>query len=786
MSSFVERLTHPDGYTTVGPLADANRTMDALIDAAQLAERQGRRDEARALYEEALHELNDPSHGATAAALMRWIGLTYRLDGAPDAAFDCFEAAHAISEACGDEAGIGHAINAQAITHFQMGDLEAAESLHRQARESARRAGEAKLAAMTSQNLGVIANIRGELEMALEYYEASLAEYRALGLTKYMCTVLNNLGLTYTRMSRWETAERAYDEAVQIAQVLGDLPTRVTIEVNRATLWIARGEFSRAREACDLAMSLSDGLPDEHALGDAHKCYGIIARETGDYGDAEAAFNRAATSADARQDLLLAAEVAREMAEMFRRQGRNRDTLQALNRAHRLFSQVHARPDVADIDRQTSQLESDFIEIVQRWGDSIESKDRYTQGHCERVADLACAIAAEAGLDEKALFWFRIGALLHDVGKLTIPAEILNKPGRLTAEEWALVKQHPVAGVQMLADIDFPWDVRPIVESHHERWDGGGYPHGLQAEAIPFTARVLCLADVYDALTSERSYKRGVPHAQAMDVMRSEVGGQFDPALFAHFERVMNKLHPPGSEPVDRVEIPAPSWRMDRATSASPTTPAPADLDHLTGVLLRRAFIEQGNAVLERRRSSEPPPSLLVIDVDHFKLVNDTYGHLQGDDLLKMVVGVFKRMLRTGDIIGRYGGDEFVILLPRTIIENAVEVAERIRSAVEAERAPIRDNPGAVMGVTLSIGVAAAESGNHLEALFAAADRALYDAKRAGRNAVGQARSAEAARPQLSLNRFIGRQIETQRLVRLLDMSVDGRPQIVAIAGEAG
>src|SRR6185369_14976842 len=112
-----------------------------------------------------------------------------------------------------------------------------------------------------------------------------------------------------------------------------------------------------------------------------------------------------------------------------------------------------------------------------------------TQGHCERVADLAGALAAKAGLDETSLFWFRIGALLHDVGKLIVPAEVLNKPG-------------------MLTDVQFPWDVAPMVRSHHERWDGGGYPDGLAAESIPLSARILCIADVYDALTTERSYKR--------------------------------------------------------------------------------------------------------------------------------------------------------------------------------------------------------------------------------------------------------------------------------------
>ncbi len=760
-------------------------SVEALIEEAQIAERQGRRAEARARYEQALFRLRDPAEASLAASLLRWIGMTWQMDADAEAAFDCFEAALAVASACGDVAGIGHAQNARAVAHFRLGQLEEAEELYRKARESARRSGEDKLSAMTSQNLGVIANIRGELEEALAYYEASLAEYRALGLPKYICSTLNNLGMLYTRMERWDTAARAYDEAVQIAQVLGDLPTRILLEVNRASHLIARQDYANARASCDLAMELSRQTRDTHALGETYKCYGVIARETGDFVLAEESFNHASRIAEERQDLLLAAETSREMAEMYRRQGRNRDTLQCLNRAHRLFSQLHARPDLADIDRQTSLLEADFLEMVKRWGDSIESKDHYTQGHCERVAEVSCALAEEAGLDPKSLFWFRIGALLHDVGKLMIPPDILNKAGPLTDEEWALVKQHPVAGVQMLADIDFPWDVRPIVESHHERWDGKGYPHGLAGEAIPFTARILCVADVYDALTSERSYKAAVDHHQAMQIMRSMVGLQFDPALFHHFERVMDRRHP--MEVSGAIRVPVASPPDGNVPDALPL-PVPAELDHLTGALPRRAFLETANTILTRRRPTEAPPTLLVVDVDHFKLVNDTYGHLQGDDVLRTVVGVFRRVLRSGDVIGRYGGDEFVILLPRTPVENAREVAERLRAAVEQERVPLRgDTATQTVGVTLSIGVAEAKSGEHVEAVFAAADRALYEAKRAGRNAVSTASGeAEGAKPQLALNRFIGRVEETRRLVRVLEAGFAGEPQLVAVAGEAG
>ena len=285
-------------------------------------------------------------------------------------------------------------------------------------------------------------------------------------------------------------------------------------------------------------MALSRSSQDARAHGELYKVYGIIARELGDLSDAEAFLGHAQELAEQRQNLLLLAEVTKEKAELHHRQGRNRDTLQCLNRAHRLFAQLRAQRDLADVDSRMTRLESSFLDVVRHWRATIESKDRYTQGHCERVADIACALAERAGLDEQSLFWFRVGAMLHDVGKLVVPSEILNKPSRLTAEEWELMKQHPRVGVEMLAEIDFPWDVRPIVESHHERWDGAGYPQGLKGEEIPRNARILCIADVYDALTSERSYKKAFTHQEAIEIMRGEVARQFDPELFEMFEDV--------------------------------------------------------------------------------------------------------------------------------------------------------------------------------------------------------------------------------------------------------
>src|SRR6185503_15612224 len=268
--------------------------------------------------------------------------------------------------------------------------------------------------------------------------------------------------------------------------------------------------------------------------------------------------------------------------------------------------QMRAKRELANIDACVGRLEGDFLDVVKRWGESIEAKDRYTQGHCVRVADIACAIAAVSGIEGQSLFWFRIGALLHDVGKLVVPSEVLNKPGKLTAEEWDLMRSHPSAGVDMLAGIDFPWDVRPLIESHHERWDGKGYPHGLKETETPLSARILAVADVYDALTSIRSYKAAFTHEEAIEIMRRDVGTAFDPAVFARFEDVMRDGPAHTSEPA-----PAPT-RSE--TSRAPMLDL-STADVLTGLPLRASLERIAAQALADRATTNGHVSLLVVDV---------------------------------------------------------------------------------------------------------------------------------------------------------------------------
>jgi cyclic di-GMP phosphodiesterase len=175
---------------------------------------------------------------------------------------------------------------------------------------------------------------------------------------------------------------------------------------------------------------------------------------------------------------------------------------------------------------------------------SIEAKDPYTNGHCERLAQLSVELGQWILLPEEQIVALRRGGIVHDIGKVAVPDSILLKRGPLTEEEWRIMRQHPVVGERICAPLKSFRLVLPIIRSHHEKFDGSGYPDGLRGESIPLTARIMQLADVFDALTTERPYKPAFPPDQALHIMAAEAAkGWWDPELFAEFRQVMAESH---------------------------------------------------------------------------------------------------------------------------------------------------------------------------------------------------------------------------------------------------
>ncbi len=183
------------------------------------------------------------------------------------------------------------------------------------------------------------------------------------------------------------------------------------------------------------------------------------------------------------------------------------------------------------------------IDMLAVLGSAIAKRDSDTHAHNYRVTILAIRLAEAAGLDDAAIRRLVKGAFLHDVGKIAIPDRILLKPGKLDADEFAQMKTHVAHGLDILRSSAWLADAADVVGGHHEKFDGSGYPAGLAGEAIPLTARVFAIADVFDALTSRRPYKDPMPFAAAMGILAAGSGGHFDPALLATFTTIAEPLH---------------------------------------------------------------------------------------------------------------------------------------------------------------------------------------------------------------------------------------------------
>ena len=325
---------------------------------------------------------------------------------------------------------------------------------------------------------------------------------------------------------------------------------------------------------------------------------------------------------------------------------------------------------------------------------------------------------------------------LHDIGKIAISDTILNKPGRLTAEEFEVMKTHSMVGARMLSDLPFEQQEAPLVKVaseicrwHHERYDGNGYPDGLKGDEIPIAAQVVALADVYDALTSERCYKKAYSHKEALNMILEGQCGAFNPTLLLCLQEIADTLeseltdNSPEQETKNIQDI-RNKIDYDRLFSYEKYTFLSRKQRHL-----QLLYIDSLTSVYNRRyydehfQGSDNIQAMVVIDVDNFKHINDNYGHDVGDIVLQNIAQTVLSCVRKTDSVIRYGGDEFVIIffcIPANIFEKKLE---RIRYSVDS--LIIDGHPE--LHMTVSIG--GVYGTGTAKGLFKAADSMMYQSK---------------------------------------------------------
>jgi diguanylate cyclase (GGDEF)-like protein/putative nucleotidyltransferase with HDIG domain len=603
-------------------------------------------------------------------------------------------------------------------------------------------------------------------------------------------------------------------------------------------------------------------------------------------------------------------------------------------RSYRLYlGRLEAEKERVEVEkRHVEQIASLNMRTIEALALAIEAKDHTTHTHLQRVRTYAVAVAAELNLPADEIEALRAAALLHDIGKLAVPEQIINKPGKLTAEEFEKMKVHPLVGAEILERVAFPYPVAPIVRSHHERWDGTGYPEGLSGEQIPMGARILAAVDCLDALASHRQYRPALPLIEAMAKVKEMAGKWFDPQVveilqsrYVELERMAQMSVAQMEEDtvathrlsktvrVERGLAPATGFERTEPTlglidssdfltsiasarqeaqtmfelsqdlgvslslsetlsvlsmrlrrmipydsiavfvnrngwllpelvsgenfrmlsslkikvgeglcgwvaanckpivNGNPQVEAgyvvdpgkhttlqsalvvpleglngvvgvlamyqsnrdsftadhlrillavaskvalsvenalkyqqaetSATTDYLTGLPNARSLFMHLAKEVARCRRMKTALAVLVCDIDGFKQINDSFGHLEGDRLLREFTAQLKNVCRGYDYVARMGGDEFVITAPGLTAEAATEKAERLNQAAIAAGRQVcgRDL------ITLSVGTAfCPEDGFDVERLLAEADRRMYSMKRI-HHAAAASRDTKAA-----------------------------------------
>lgn len=383
------------------------------------------------------------------------------------------------------------------------------------------------------------------------------------------------------------------------------------------------------------------------------------------------------------------------------------------------------------LEKKTKQVEMVTLNSIMSIANTIDAKDKYTSGHSVRVANCAVEIAKKLGWSESEIQNFRYVALLHDIGKIGVPDSVLNKPAKLTDEEFAIIKKHPVTGGEILKDIRMIDHVQEGALFHHERYDGKGYPFGLKGIDIPLYARIVCIADSYDAMTSNRIYRNKLTQEQVIDEFEKGSGTQFDPNLAAIFiDMLKNGFSVPYSEELSDSDLITESSVLLSRVLTEYTTEIKQKtmVDSLTGLYNRNYAQNRIGELL----SSGHKGTLFMIDLDNFKQINDTYGHIVGDKTLQLFAEILRKNSRDNDVLCRLGGDEFVAFYTdMTEKENALHKAQNILNMFCDRTMRI----GYSNAATVSIGISQyPDDGKDFQTLYQNADKSLYYIKNNGKN----------------------------------------------------
>jgi putative nucleotidyltransferase with HDIG domain len=500
---------------------------------------QGQWDKAEELYNLLLLKAVKNEDLGIQALVTRKLGEIKRKKGDSLAALKLLRTSLNIFRKIDDRKELSYLYNSIGLIFFGRGKWRKVRHYFALSLNIARTIDERKLTGQIFNNLGILSQIMGRDDNALRYFRRTLPSYESIGYHRGIAQTYNNIGMLYRDREEWEEARSYYEKSHRLSTELKDLNMTGISSLNLALATIHLDQLSMAEEFCNKAYSIFKKVGDKLGMAESFLYYGIIYRRKKDPKRSEMYFKKSIQMNKKTNNFLGLAEAYREIGLLYQDEGKSKDVLRYLGQSFKVFGELQAKRYVDDIDEKIKYLEEIYFKITKEMGEEVESKDTYTYGHCRRVAQYSMLLAEEMDLTENEKKALLIAAFLHDLGKVKISRKILTKPKKLTPDEYLIIMKHPGWGVEMLESVEFPWEVKSLILYHQERYDGKGYPEGLKGQDIPICARIIAISDFFDALTTDRPYRKALSIDEAFSIMRREKGTFFEPEMFNIFEMLI-------------------------------------------------------------------------------------------------------------------------------------------------------------------------------------------------------------------------------------------------------
>lgn len=389
------------------------------------------------------------------------------------------------------------------------------------------------------------------------------------------------------------------------------------------------------------------------------------------------------------------------------------------------------KKQTAKAEERRKKVEQMSLQTIQTLAYAIDAKDKYTNGHSTRVSEYAVMLASELNWEAERIENLRYAALLHDIGKIGVPDAILNKPSRLTDVEYDIIKSHSTIGGNILKNITTIVGAENVARHHHERYDGRGYPDQLAGEEIPIEARVVGIADTFDAMNSKRIYRKPLSRERIREEFVKGRGTQFDPELLDIFLRLFDEDRLDIQEEavafesgIDHNRAEASGIILQKFMETMATQKPVDDIDFLTGLPMRNVGEHDiSEAMLE------DVGCLAFMDVDNLKRINDTIGHKSGDRVLVLMGDVLKQY-QDRAVACRIGGDEFLFFMKGVERQQAVEWVEEIVTEFMTKK----NEDVTIKQASLSVGLCMTAPHDTFAEVSSKADKALYHVKQNGKS----------------------------------------------------